>query len=64
MGEELGDRGAVGPVAAGEADVVIGSRLVQLLEAEPRERVAAAGRAFIASIREALDEQAQQGVRA
>jgi tryptophan synthase alpha chain len=36
--------------------VVIGSRLVQLLEAEPRERVADAGRDFIASIREALDQ--------
>jgi tryptophan synthase alpha chain len=36
--------------------VVIGSRLVQLLEAEPRERVAAAGRDFMASIREALDQ--------
>ena len=44
--------------------VVIGSRIVQLLEAEPRDRVAAAGRAFIASIREALDEQVSQGVRA
>lgn len=38
--------------------VVIGSRLVQLLEAEPRERVAAAGRDFMASIREALDQGA------
>lgn len=36
--------------------IVIGSRLVQLLEVEPRERVAAAGRDFIASIREALDQ--------
>jgi len=36
--------------------VVIGSRLVQLLEVEPRDRVAAAGRDFIASIRGALDQ--------
>jgi tryptophan synthase alpha chain len=35
--------------------VVIGSALVQLLEAEPRDRVAAAGATFIASIRSALD---------
>jgi tryptophan synthase alpha chain len=38
--------------------VVIGSRLVQLLEAQPRDQLAATGRDFIASIREALDEQA------
>ncbi len=35
--------------------VVIGSRLVQILEAEPRDRVAAAGRGFMAEIRAALD---------
>jgi tryptophan synthase alpha chain len=35
--------------------VVIGSRLVQILEAEPRERVAAAARGFMAEIRQALD---------
>ncbi|HET7524465.1 MAG TPA: tryptophan synthase subunit alpha [Burkholderiaceae bacterium] len=35
--------------------VVIGSRLVQILEAEPRDNVAAAGRRFIAEIRAALD---------
>lgn len=35
--------------------VVIGSRLVQILNAEPRESVAAAGRAFMAEIRAALD---------
>ncbi len=43
--------------------VVIGSRLVQLLEVEPRERVVEAARAFIASIRAAMDEQ-NQGVKA
>jgi tryptophan synthase alpha chain len=36
--------------------VVIGSRIVQLLEGQPRDGVAAAGREFIASIREALDQ--------
>lgn len=38
--------------------VVIGSRIVQLLEGQPRDGVAAAGREFIASIREALDQTA------
>jgi len=36
--------------------VVIGSRLVQILETESRDNVAAAGRQFIASIRTALDQ--------
>ena len=35
--------------------VVIGSRLVQILQNEPRERVAEAARAFMAEIRAALD---------
>ena len=35
--------------------VVIGSRLVQILQAEGRDTVAAAGRAFMAEIRSALD---------
>lgn len=35
--------------------VVIGSRLVQILETEPREGVAAAARGFMAEIRQALD---------
>jgi tryptophan synthase alpha chain len=35
--------------------VVIGSRLVQILQAEPRENAAAAGKAFMAEIRSALD---------
>jgi len=35
--------------------VVIGSRLVQILEAEPRDNVAAAGQRFMAEIRTALD---------
>jgi tryptophan synthase alpha chain len=36
--------------------VVIGTRLVQVLEAESRDKVAAAGRQFIAGIRAALDQ--------
>jgi len=37
--------------------VVIGSRLVQILNEQGRETVAAAGRAFMAEIRSALDKQ-------
>jgi len=44
---------AVGRVADA---VVIGSRLVQILQPQSRENVAAAGRAFMAEIRQALDE--------
>ncbi|MBA3596234.1 MAG: tryptophan synthase subunit alpha [Methylibium sp.] len=40
--------------------VVIGSRLVQLLEVQPREAVAAAAGGFIATIRAALDEQTKE----
>ena len=51
--------GATAKALAAVSDaVVIGSRLVQLLEEQPRERVAAAARDFIASIREALDQAA------
>jgi tryptophan synthase alpha chain len=35
--------------------VVIGSRLIQILETETRDNVAAAARAFMAGIRAALD---------
>ena len=49
---------ALAPVADA---VVIGSRIVQLLEAQSRENVAAAGAAFIAEIRAALDSI--EGVR-
>jgi tryptophan synthase alpha chain len=41
--------------------VVIGSRIVQLLEAAPRENVVAVGVAFIAEIRAALDSSAALG---
>jgi tryptophan synthase alpha chain len=39
--------------------VVIGTRLVQVLEAEPRGNVARAGEAFIGGIRRALDDMKQ-----
>jgi tryptophan synthase alpha chain len=48
--------GATAKAVAAVADaVVIGSALVQRLEAQPRERVAAAAGDFIAGIRAALD---------
>jgi tryptophan synthase alpha chain len=50
---------ALAPVADA---VVIGSRLVQLLEVADRDKVAAVGRDFIAEVRKALDTQ--EGVRA
>ena len=43
---------AVGRVSDG---VVIGTRLIQILEAQPRDQVAAAAGAFVAEIRGALD---------
>jgi len=43
--------------------VVIGSRLVQVLEVEPRDNVARAGEAFMAGIRAALDAK-EQGANA
>jgi tryptophan synthase alpha chain len=42
-------------VAAVSDAVVIGSRIVQLLETQTRDNVAPAGAAFIAEIRAALD---------
>ncbi|HSB24482.1 MAG TPA: tryptophan synthase subunit alpha [Burkholderiaceae bacterium] len=57
VGVGFGIRDAEGARAVAKvADaVVIGSRLVQILEAEPRDNVAAAGRRFMAEIRAALD---------
>jgi tryptophan synthase alpha chain len=49
-------------VAAVSDAVVIGSRIVQLLEEQPRDKVAAAGAEFIAGIRAALDSR--QGAKA
>jgi tryptophan synthase alpha chain len=40
--------------------VVIGSRLVQILEAEPRATVAAAAKAFMAGIRAAMDSKDEE----
>jgi tryptophan synthase alpha chain len=57
VGVGFGIRDAATAQAVGAVSdaVVIGSRLVQILEAEPRERVAGAGKAFMAEIRAALD---------
>jgi tryptophan synthase alpha chain len=57
VGVGFGIRDAVTAQAVARVSdaVVIGSRLVQLLHAEPRETAAAAGRAFMAEIRSALD---------
>jgi len=51
-------------VAAVSDAVVIGSRLIQLLETQSRENAAPAARAFMAEIRAALDAQAQSLARA
>jgi tryptophan synthase alpha chain len=61
VGVGFGIRDAASACAVAEvADaVVIGTRLVQILEAEPRNNVAHAGEAFIAGIRRALDDMKQ-----
>jgi tryptophan synthase alpha chain len=61
VGVGFGIRDAAGARAVAQvADgVAIGSRLVQILEAEPRDNVAAAAQAFMAEIRQALDSAAQ-----
>ena len=63
VGVGFGIRDAATACAVAQAAdaVVIGSRLVQLLQDEPRDNVARAGRDFIAGIRQALDAQ-EQGV--
>jgi tryptophan synthase alpha chain len=55
VGFGIRDGASAKAVAAVSDAVVIGSALVQLLEAQPRERVAAAAADFIAGIRSALD---------
>ena len=62
VGVGFGIRDAASARAVAEvADaVVIGARLVQLLEAEPRDNVAAAARTFMAGIRAALDSKKDQ----
>jgi tryptophan synthase alpha chain len=65
VGVGFGIRDAATAKAVGAVSdaVVIGSRLVQLLEVEPRDNVAQVAGAFIAGIRSALDEL-QPGARA
>lgn len=55
VGFGIRDAATARAVAQSADAVVIGSRLVQLLESQTRDNVALAGRAFIAEIRAALD---------
>lgn len=61
VGFGIRDAASAKAVAQVSDAVVIGTRIVQLLEEQPRDGVAEAGRAFIAEIRAALDTL--QGVR-
>jgi tryptophan synthase alpha chain len=60
VGVGFGIRDAATAVAVGRVSdaVVIGSRIIQLMEKEPRERVAGVAAGFIAEIRAALDQAA------
>ena len=62
VGVGFGIRDAATAVAISRvADaVVIGTRILQLLEGQPREKVATVVRDFLASIRQALDESAAE----
>jgi len=62
VGVGFGIRDAASARAVAEvADaVVIGAKVVQILEAEPRDNVAAAAKAFMAEIRAALDSKKDQ----
>jgi tryptophan synthase alpha chain len=66
VGVGFGIRDAATAKAVGAVSdaVVIGSRLVQLLEHEPRQNIAATASRFIAEIRSALDELAPQATSA
>lgn len=55
VGFGIRDAASAQAVARVADAVVIGARLVQILEAEPRDNVAAAGRRFMAEIRAAID---------
>ena len=57
VGVGFGIRDAETAVAVGRVSdaVVIGSRIIQLIENEPRERVAPVAQAFLTEIRQALD---------
>ena len=59
VGFGIRDAASARAVAAVADAVAIGARLVQTLEAEPRDNVALAGRRFMAEIRAALDTAAQ-----
>ena len=56
MGFGIRDAASAKAVAAVSDAVVIGSALIQHLEALPREQVAEGARRFIAGIRAAVDE--------
>lgn len=64
VGFGIRDAATAKAVAAVADAVVIGTRLVQLLEEQPRERVADTGGCFIAEIRAALDSLREEGVDA
>jgi tryptophan synthase alpha chain len=66
VGVGFGIRDAATARAVAEVSdaVVIGSRLVQLLEEAPREAMVEAGRQFIASVRAALDDVTEEGIKA
>ena len=59
VGFGIRDAASAQAVAQVADAVVIGTRLVQVLEAEPRDNVARAGRDFLAGIRTALDGKVQ-----
>ena len=65
VGVGFGIRDAASAVAVAEvADaVVIGTKLVQILETQSRDNVAEAGRAFMAEIRSALDAMSEGASR-
>jgi tryptophan synthase alpha chain len=62
VGVGFGIRDAATAKAVGRVSdaVVIGSRLVQILQSQTRENAAAAATAFTAEIRSALDELAKE----
>ena len=60
VGFGIRDAASARAVARVADAVVIGSRLVQLIESEPRERAAAVAREFIAGIRSALDAPSKE----
>ena len=61
VGFGIRDAATAKAVAAVADAVVIGSRLVQLLEEQPREKVAQAAHDFMASVRQALDDRQGEG---